>query len=87
MRRIKEAYGGPIEPKSRSAADRGFLRPYKPRRRMALGKILEFDDHNRIESIHSENGYSSMARLQLLADDFLDLNDCVLRNILRNNHA
>lgn len=38
-------------------------------------KFFERDYYNRIETIHPENRYSSVARPMLLTDDFLHLND------------
>jgi hypothetical protein len=41
-------------------------------------KFFEFDYYHRIETIHPDNRYSSLARPQLLADDFYDLNDTLI---------
>jgi hypothetical protein len=41
-------------------------------------KFFQHDYYNRIETIHPVNKYSSEARPQLLADDFLELNDALV---------
>lgn len=38
-------------------------------------KFFEHDYYTRIEAMHPENRYSSVARPLILADDFLELND------------
>jgi hypothetical protein len=41
-------------------------------------KFFEWDYENRIRAFHPDNRFRAEARLQLLADDFLELNELLI---------